>query len=219
MGSTNAPSAHVSHELEIPPESAMPQVFKLSMLSWANHCQCCPLTKWTRRHPLKRCCHRSSLMDLPADMDMAQGPKPPDIHRCRISDIIQTSSDTAAQRPSSPSHLIPQNSELSHGKSVCFRTSLTSPTFCASFASTTLGTSFAPTTLGASLAPVSYVQISRPPPPPSPSPSPELTPAVRLSVLRCQSPSSLKIVTLSYGVPSSHVVMPMNLSCLNTWQA
>jgi vacuolar protein sorting-associated protein VTA1 len=102
--------------------------------------------------------------DSPADMDMAQGPS----RLTSIGAASLTSSDTAVQRPSSPSHLIPQNSP--------------------SDASYLTGSPFAsapplpPQPSAPPLPPppsASYVQISRPPPPPpEPSPPPELTPSL-----------------------------------------
>jgi len=119
--------------------------------------------------------------DSPADMVMAQGPS----RLTSIGAARLTSLDTTAQRPSSPSHLISQNS---------------SPD--ASYLTESPYTSVPPLPPQPSAPPLppppsaSYVQISRPPPPlPEPSPPLELTPAL---VAMAQKHCRFAISSLDY---------------------
>ena len=235
-GLTDAPSAHVSHELEesyatpalpsvssafgeedapfeIPPVSAPAPINATDVQ--AQHTvpsgspPMLPIHQVDAETPIEAPLPSIAPYDSPADMDMTQGPihqlppiRPygsPDVHVPPIHpydsptdmDMIQgpsrltsigaasvTSSDIEAQRPSSPSHLIPQGS----APDVSYLT----------------GSPYASAPPLPTPPPASYVQVSRPPlppPPPEPSPPPELTPGL---IAKAQKHCRFAISSLDY---------------------
>jgi vacuolar protein sorting-associated protein VTA1 len=207
-GLTAAPSAHVSQELENPYATAtLPSVstafdegdalFEIPPVSapvpinasdvQAQHAipsgspPMLPTHQVDAETPTEAPLPSIAPYESPAGMDMVQGPS----RLTSIGAASLISSDTAVQRPNSPSHLIPQNSPPD--------------------ASYLTGSPYAsapplpPQPSAPPLPPppsVSYVQISRPPPPPpEPSPPPELTPGL---IAKAQKHCRFAISSLDY---------------------
>lgn len=120
--------------------------------------------------------------ESPADMDMIQGPS----RLTSIGATSLTSPETAAQRPGSPSHFMPQNSAPSDASYLTGSPYASAPPLPPQPSAPPL-----PPPL-----PASYVQISRPPPPPpEPSPPPELTPGL---IAKAQKHCRFAISSLDY---------------------
>ncbi|KAF8506783.1 Vta1 like-domain-containing protein [Russula emetica] len=233
---TDAPSAHVSHELEEPyATSALPSVstafdegdapLEIPPVSapvpinvtdvQAQHAipsgspPMLPTHQVDAETPTEAPLPSIAPYDLPADMDMAQGPS----RLTSIGAASLTSSDTAAQRPSSPSHLIPQNSAPSDesyltGSPYASAPPLPPQPSVPPFSPQPSVPPLPPQPSAPPLPPqlsapplppqpsASYVQISRPPPPPpEPSPPPELTPAL---ITKAQKHCRFAISSLDY---------------------
>ena len=208
-GVTNVPSAHVSHELEEQyATSALPSVstafdegdapFEIRPVSapvpidatdvQAQHAvpsgspPMLPIHQVDAETPTEAPLPSIAPYEPPADMDMVQGPS----RLTSIGAASLTSPDTVVQRPSSPSHFIPQNSTP----------------FDASYLAESPYASAPPLPPQPSAPPLapppsaSYVQISRPPPPPpEPSPPPELTPGL---IAKAQKHCRFAISSLDY---------------------
>jgi vacuolar protein sorting-associated protein VTA1 len=234
-GLTGVPSAHVSHELEEPyATSALPSVstafdegdapFEILPVSapvpinatdvQAQHAvpsgspPMLPTHQVVSETPTEAPLPSIASYDSPADMDMVQGPS----RLTSIGAASLTSSDTAAQRPSSPSHLIPQNSapfasDASYLTGGPYASAPPSPPQPSAPPLPPLPPQpsapplppLPPQPSAPSLPPppsASYVQISRPPPPPpEPSPPPELTPSL---IAKAQKHCRFAISSLDY---------------------
>ena len=130
--------------------------------------------------------------DSPPDMDMAQGPS----HPTFIDAASLTSPDTAAQPPSSPLDLIPQDSAPSDISYLTGTPYASAPPLPPPPSAPPLP----PPPSAPPLPPpssASYVQISRPPlpPPPELSPPPELTPGL---IAKAQKHCRFAISSLDY---------------------
>lgn len=211
-GLIDAPSAHVSHELEEPyASSALPSVstafgegdapFEIPPVSapvpinaadvQAEHAvpsespPMLPTHQVDAETPTEAPLPSIAPYDSLADMDMAQGPS----RLTSIGAASLTSSDTMAQHPSSPSHLIPQNSAPSDASYLTGSPYASAPPL----------PPLPPQPSAPPLPPppsASYVQISRPPPPPpEPSPPPELTPSL---IAKTQKHCRFAISALDY---------------------
>ena len=203
---TEASSAHVSHELgepysastlhpvstafdegdiplDIPPMSA--PVPSASVPINASDIQVQQHTVLTGSPPMLPT-HRVDA-EIPAEAPLPSiAPYDPPADMEFVDAASLSSSDTAIQRPSSPSHLIPQNAPPSD---VLFLTG--SPY--------TSAPPLPPQPSAPPLPPspsASYVQIPRPPPPPpEPSPPPELTPGL---IAKAQKHCRFAISALDY---------------------
>ena len=208
-GLIDAPSAHVSHELEepyatsalpmvstafgeedappgIPPVSAPvpinPTYVQAQQAVPSGSPPMLPTHQVDAETPIEAQLSLIAPYDSPVDVDMMQGPS----RLTTIDAASLTSPDTEVQRPGSPSYLIPQNSAPSD----------------ASYLTESPYASAPPRPPQPSAPPlppppsVSYVQISRPPPPPpEPSPPPELTPGL---IAKAQRHCRFAISSLDY---------------------
>jgi vacuolar protein sorting-associated protein VTA1 len=217
-GLTGAPSAHVSHELEEPYATSplhsvstafgegdtffeIPPVSAVSINATDVQAQhivpsgsppMLPTHQVDAERPTEAPPPLIAPYDPPADMDMAQGPS----RLTSIGAASLTSSDTAAQRPTSPSHLIPQNSAPSDMSYLTGSPYASAPPLPPAPSAPPLPPPpSVPPLPSPSSAP--YVQISRPlpPPPPEPSPPPELTPGL---IAKAQKHCRFAISSLDY---------------------
>ena len=208
-GLTDAPSAHVSYELEepyatsalpsvstafgegdapldIPPVSAPAQINATDVQAQyavsSGSPPMLPTHQVDAETPTEVLLPSIAPHDLPADMDMAQGAS----RLTSIGAASLTSLDPAAQSPSSPSHLIPLDSAPSDVPYLTGSPYASAPPL-------------PPQPSAPPLPPppsASYVQISRPPPPPPvPSPPPELTPGL---IAKAQRHCRFAISALDY---------------------
>lgn len=214
-GFTDAPSAHVSHELEEPyATSALPSVsttfgegdapFEITPVSapvpidvtdvQAQHAvpsgspPMLPTHQVDAETPTEApLAPYDSPADMDMEMDMAQGPS--HLTSVGAASASLTSPDAVAQGPSSPSHLILQNQAPSDASYLTGSPYASAPPL----------PPLPPQPSAPPLPPppsASYVQISRPPPPPpEPSPPPELTPGL---IAKAQKHCRFAISALDY---------------------
>ena len=220
IGLTEVPSAHVSYELEDPyATSALPSVstafgeggapFEIPPVSapvpinattdvQAQHTvpsgspPILPTHHVDVETPTEAPLPLIAPYDSPADMDMTQGPS----RLTSIGAASLISPDTAMQRPSSPSHLILQNSAAPDASYLAGSPYASAPPLPPPPPAPPLPPPPSAPPLPSPPS-ASYVQIPRPPPPPprEPSPPPELTPGL---IAKAQKHCRFAISSLDY---------------------